>query len=108
MFQENPDGNREYKLKLLDPPDERIQELVSQMRFRCHEGNGECFYNLGVKDDGTLYGISQEDYEKTIDHLNKIAEKNNYSTSVINQFVVRHEPKELKVYEILIREKKCR
>ena len=105
MFQENPDGNREYKLKLLDPPDERIQELVSQMRFRCHEGNGECFYNLGVKDDGTLYGISQEDYEKTIDHLNKIAEKNNYSTSVINQFVVRHEPKELKVYEILIREK---
>ena len=102
MLKENDEGNIEYKLMIIDKTDERIQELITQMRYRCE--NGECFYNLGVMDDGTLMGITEEEYEKTIDSLNMIADKNNYSVKIINKTLVckksnRH------IYEVLIRER---
>ena len=62
MEPEKDDGNIEYKLKLLDTSDNRIERLASQMRFRCNEGAGECFYNLGVEDDGSMTGLTQTEY----------------------------------------------
>ena len=39
MFKpEKNDGNIEYKLKLLNKDDNRINELTTQLRFRCEEG----------------------------------------------------------------------
>ena len=66
MEPENDYGNREYKLKLINKNSERIEELVSQMRFRINEGEGECFYNLGVNDKGKLIGITDEEFDETL------------------------------------------
>ena len=69
MEPEKNDGNIEYKLKLVDKNNERIEELVTQMRYRCNEGDGECIYKLGVEDDGTIVGITDLEYEETIDNI---------------------------------------
>lgn len=42
-------GNIEYKLKLVNITDERIEELVTQMKFRIQEGGGENFYEIEVE-----------------------------------------------------------
>ena len=101
MNPEQDDGNIEYKLKLISKSDERIQELITQMRFRCMEGNGECFYNLGVEDDGNLVGITNEEYEETIRTLNIIAEKNDYHVQILSKNNVCENKN---IYEVLIRE----
>ena len=84
MVPEEDDGNLEYKLKLLDNSESRIKRLASQMRFRCNEGNGECFYNLGVEDDGKLVGLTKSEYDSTIECIQKAATINSYSISVLS------------------------
>ncbi|KAK9868437.1 hypothetical protein WJX84_008279 [Apatococcus fuscideae] len=51
---EDDDGNVEYKLRLKNPSPVRFQQLVTQLKFRLSEGSGECYYYLGVQDDGKL------------------------------------------------------
>lgn len=99
---EKEDGNIEYKLKLINKDTERIESLASQMRYRCIEGNSECIYNLGVEDCGKLQGITEKEFTETIETLNKVADKNNYSVTILTEQVVE---KDKKIYEVLIRER---
>ena len=62
MDPEKDTGNIEYKLKLIDKDVNKINTLTTQMRYRCLEGNGECIYNIGVEDNGTMTGITYEEY----------------------------------------------
>lgn len=98
---EQDDGNKEYKLKLCDPEDFRIEQFVSQMRFRMEEGKGEAIYTLGVRDDGGLVGLTEEEYTKTKAVLTTVAEKNNYVLTLISEQEVSPATK---IYEFLIRE----
>ena len=66
-------GNIEYKLKLCDVNVQRIQELTTQMKFRLGEGHGECYYEIGVEDNGNTLGISQEELEISLSVINTIA-----------------------------------
>ena len=66
-------GNVEYKLKLCDVTVQRIQELTTQMKFRLGEGNGECYYEIGVEDNGNTRGISKEELEISLSVINTIA-----------------------------------
>jgi GTPase len=70
---EYDNGNVEYKLKLCNVNMKRIQELTTQMNFRLNEGCGECYYEIGVMDDGTTLGISKEELEITLSVINTIA-----------------------------------
>lgn len=101
MEPELSDGNIEYKLKLVDKTDCRIQRLSSQMKYRCDEGYGECFYNLGVMDNGEMVGISEKEYEETIHTLSKAAHSNSYS---IIPLTITPTENDKNVYEILVRE----
>ena len=69
MNPENEIGNIEYKLKLLNTEDSRIDELTTQLRYRLSEGDGECFYIIGVKDNGALDGITENDFNESFDIL---------------------------------------
>lgn len=60
LKRENDDGNDEYKLKLINPSPEKFQNLTTQMKFRLNEGLGECFYKIGVEDNGNPLGIPKE------------------------------------------------
>ena len=99
---ENEDGNIEYKLKLLDVNSDRKENLITQMRRRCIEGNGECIYILGVEDSGTMTGISEKEYEETLENIKTIAITNAYFITLLS----KKETSDNKfVYEVLIREK---
>eukprot|EP00048_Salpingoeca_helianthica_P016945 m.234927 g.234927 ORF g.234927 m.234927 type:complete len:723 (+) comp19841_c0_seq1:354-2522(+) len=66
-------GNMEYKLKLIDPSPTRFQHLVTQMRWRLAEGNGDALYVIGVEDDGYLTGLSKEELEASLKTLEAMA-----------------------------------
>jgi elongation factor 1-alpha len=76
-------GNIEYKLKLCGLNNERIEELVTQMKFRLDEGNGECFYEIGVEDNGNPLGISMEELEMSVEALQKIVSKLDATANVV-------------------------
>jgi GTPase len=102
MNPENDYGNVEYKLILKDDDEMKLQNLATQMRYRCNQSeNGECIYNLGVSDDGEFIGLTDEEYKKTLDILKKVADKNNYSVQILTTTDVKENKK---IYEVLIRE----
>ncbi|WIA18385.1 hypothetical protein OEZ85_009847 [Tetradesmus obliquus] len=56
-------GNVEYKYCLsgcISNPNRRHQ-LVTQMKYRLSEGSGECFYYIGVEDDGYPRGLDSKE-----------------------------------------------
>lgn len=85
MSPENPEGNKEYKLKLSDDTTEKIEKLTSQMRYRMQEGGGEAIYTIGVTDSGEMIGIDPEEFEKTKSILTNMASKNNFSINFISE-----------------------
>jgi len=101
MEPEKEEGNIEYKLKLLNVSQTRIEELTTQMRYRCQEGNSECIYNIGVEDDGTLSGITPEEYQETLEALSHAADKNSYVISLLNKTPIEADKN---IYEVLVRE----
>jgi len=102
MNPESQEGNIEYKINLLKKSEERLNELTTQMRYRCNQGDGECIYNLGVTDDGNMVGITNSEYTETIENINKIADKNDYLVKLLSEVNISDTKK---VYEVLIREK---
>ncbi|KAI3661035.1 hypothetical protein MP638_004070 [Amoeboaphelidium occidentale] len=68
------EGNVEYKLKIIPESSDRFEHLVTQMKWRLAEGNGECFYELGVADDGRLVGMTAEELEQSLKALRKMAD----------------------------------
>lgn len=69
------EGNVEYKLKLLNPTSSRLEHLVTQMKWRLKEGQGEAIYQIGVADSGVLTGLSVQDMESSLSTLRKMAER---------------------------------
>ena len=101
MIPEKEDGKVEYKLKILNKSPERIERLATQMAYRCNEGGSECIYNIGVEDNGTMAGITKEEYEETLKTLKCVADKNDYSVTLLTTTVI---DKDKNIYEVLVRE----
>lgn len=59
------EGNIEYKLKLVSPTSERLEHLVTQLKWRIAEGGGEAIYEIGVGDDGSLIGEKNTSSERS-------------------------------------------
>ncbi|XP_058811686.1 GTP-binding protein 2 [Topomyia yanbarensis] len=78
-------GNIEYKLKLINPSKQRFEHLVTQMKWRLREGNGEAIYEIGVSDSGQLHGLSETDMTCSLHTLNQMARKLDASTSVLRR-----------------------
>ncbi|QDZ25918.1 GTP-binding protein [Chloropicon primus] len=73
LGRENPEGNVEYKLKLVKVSCNRLEHLVTQMKFRFSESSGDergtCVYYLGVQDDGFCRGLVQRELKETLGTL---------------------------------------
>ena len=69
------EGNIEYKRKIINPTSERLDQLITQMKWRLNEGNGEAIYYIGVEDNGSVSGISNNDLKESIKNI-KIMIKN--------------------------------
>jgi len=81
-------GNVEYKLKMIDPSDVRLQQLVTQLKWRLAEGAGEALYEIGVADDGTLAGLDEEDMAASLDTLRRMSVWANAKMSVLHRRAV--------------------
>ncbi|EDQ88618.1 uncharacterized protein MONBRDRAFT_26245 [Monosiga brevicollis MX1] len=75
MMMSTPEGNTEYKLKLVNVTSQRLTHLITQMRWRLAEGDGECVYQIGVADDGTVQGLQEHDLAASLETLALMAEK---------------------------------
>lgn len=73
---ESDDGNREYKRLLVGVSDERFEELTTQLKWRCHEGDGEALYELGVSDDGEPVGLTESECAESLETLIRMAKGN--------------------------------
>jgi len=61
MQPESDIGNTEYKRSLSMFDNEHINHIISQLKWRLYEGDGEAIYFIGVDDNGTIYGFTDED-----------------------------------------------
>lgn len=68
-------GNTEYKWKLIGLDNDRFEKLVSQLKYRIIEGGGEAFYLIGIKDDGTFAPLDDDQYQESVDNLEKMAKR---------------------------------
>eukprot|EP00029_Vermamoeba_vermiformis_P003650 TRINITY_DN1418_c0_g1_i1.p1 TRINITY_DN1418_c0_g1~~TRINITY_DN1418_c0_g1_i1.p1 ORF type:complete len:688 (-),score=173.48 TRINITY_DN1418_c0_g1_i1:161-2224(-) len=100
LGQEVEEGNVEYKLKLVDPTPERFEGLVSQLKWRLGEGQGEALYEIGVEDSGFPKGLCDSDLEKSINTLERMAKQLNCECSL----VCKRPGKEGTIAEMLVRE----
>ena len=66
---ESDNGNTEYKLHLKNPDAQKFDRLVTQLQHRMTEGDGECIYEIGVMDDGSLQGLSREDMDALVKEI---------------------------------------
>lgn len=98
---ENDEGNVEYKQHLIEPTPERFEQLVSQMKYRIEEGGGEALYELGVSDKGEPYGLNDEELEKSMETMKKLAEANNAEANIV--YVKSGKMKDHSIVEVLIR-----
>lgn len=69
---EPDDGCIEYKLKLINIDQDKLEKLTTQMHWRLHEGKGLATYFLGLSDDGTPTGINFELMNESQDNLYKM------------------------------------
>jgi GTPase len=93
-------GNIEYKLKLINPSKQRFEHLVTQMKWRLREGQGEAIYEIGVSDSGHLKGLNEADMNASLYTLNQMARKLGASTSVLRRKAVAGRRS---VVEVLVR-----
>lgn len=93
-------GNVEYKLKLINPTDVRFERLVSQMKWRLREGRGEAIYEIGVKDNGVLAGLSDNEINSSLHTLEQMALQLNATLTILREREIKDGKK---VIEVLIR-----
>ena len=74
--EEDDEGCTEYKLKLVNPSEDRLYHLKTQMKFRIGEGKGEAFYNVGYQDNGIPLGLSRDDLESSMMTLAYLTNEN--------------------------------
>jgi hypothetical protein len=88
-------GNVEYKLKLVAPSPARFARLVTQLKWRLYEGGGQCYYELGVTDNGLLIGLSRAHLEQSLETLEMMAGEIGASVIVVKEIEVPQEMAEI-------------
>ena len=63
------------QLKLVNPSDSRFEHLVTQMKWRLQEGQGEAFYEIGVEDNGIFAGLTDEEMAASLETLDRMAKR---------------------------------
>nr|XP_023026153.1 GTP-binding protein 2 [Leptinotarsa decemlineata] len=81
-------GNVEYKLKIVNPTKQRFEHLVTQLKWRLREGNGEAIYEIGVEDSGILAGLTKRDMNASLLTLQQMAVKLGATTTILRERVL--------------------
>ena len=74
-----------WQLKLVNPSPSRLEHLVTQMKWRLQEGEGEAIYEIGVGDNGMYVGLTGEELESSLKTLNVMASKLGAHTALLRR-----------------------
>ncbi|RCN40060.1 elongation factor Tu GTP binding domain protein [Ancylostoma caninum] len=98
-------GNIEYKVKLVNPSSSRLQHLITQMKWRLREGQGEAIYEVGVEDGGQMSGLSDVEMEASLTTLRTMAGALGANMVILTEKDVtpRNSPLRRRVVEVLVR-----
>jgi elongation factor 1-alpha len=91
---EKEEGNIEYK-RLVSNDKKRIESLASQMNWRLIEGNGICYYYIGIEDDGSISKLNKQSLYNSLKNLKKV-------TNIINSKIQNVKILYYNSYEYLI------
>ncbi|MEM7825583.1 MAG: GTP-binding protein, partial [Candidatus Aenigmatarchaeota archaeon] len=81
--------NIEFKERLLSSvhlKDDKKQHLASQMKFRLEIGFGKAVYILGVDNKGNIKGLTELEFEESLNVLKVIARENEAEVEKIEKF----------------------
>lgn len=87
-------GSIEFKESLsksIHLGDDKRESLVAQLRHRVLSGDGEATYVIGVQDNGDISGLSQEEFEETLDVLSLLCEEAEAHIQNVETFPVPEE-----------------
>lgn len=73
LAQESEEGMYEYKWKLVGISEDRFKHLVSQLKYRLSEGQGEAIYEIGISDQGVPVGLEEHEFAETLETLRRMA-----------------------------------
>jgi len=76
------------QLKLVSPSATRLEHLVTQLKWRLQEGQGEAIYQIGVEDSGLLAGLSAAEMNASLQTLQTMADR--CSVFIWNQYFCIH------------------
>ncbi|CAB01578.1 Tr-type G domain-containing protein [Caenorhabditis elegans] len=98
-------GNIEYKAKLVNPTTSRIQHLITQMKWRLREGQGEAIYEIGVEDGGIMSGLTDEELNDSLRTLRTMAQALGASMVILTEkdVTVKGSNSRRTVVEVLVR-----
>ena len=91
---EKEEGNIEYK-RLISNNIRRLEALASQMKWRLTEGNGECYYYIGIEDNGTISKLNRISLLKSLRNLKKVV-------NLIESKIIKIERLEYDIYEYFV------
>ena len=94
-----------FQLKLVNPSPSRLEHLVTQMKWRLQEGQGEAIYEIGVEDNGMMVGLSKEELDSSLSTLNIMASRLGAHTTMLRHRLVdgRDANQSKQVAEVLVR-----
>ncbi|XP_057699470.1 GTP-binding protein 2-like [Corythoichthys intestinalis] len=100
---EAEEGNIEYKLKLVNPTQQRFEHLATQLKWRLQEGRGEAVYRIGVEDNGLPVGLGRADMAASLRTLRKMADKVGADITLLRERQVDADGSARRIAEVLVR-----
>lgn len=91
-----------YKLKLIKPNEKKYKILVEELKIDLLKNHGEIIYELGLLEDGTEYGLDDEELDESIKTIKRLITDINAEFNIIN--IKTSDNKGRSIAEILIRE----
>ncbi|RNF11176.1 putative GTP-binding protein [Trypanosoma rangeli] len=107
LTEEDDEGDVEYKWRLTNVTPSRFEHLVTQLRFRVREGNGQCLYELGIANDGSPRGLLLHDYQESVRTLQRMAKSLGLDFTILQEFLVQSNPVPLWCGEILMTQRQA-
>lgn len=87
----------------MNPSSSRLEHLVTQLKWRLQEGQGEAIYEIGVEDNGMLTGLSEDELQSSLNTLNIMAARLGAHTTLLRNRSVEETDPPRKVSEVLVR-----
>lgn len=101
LSKESEEGMYEYKWKLVGVSEERFKHLVSQLKYRLGEGQGEAVYEIGISDQGIPIGLEDNEFNETLDTLRKMAAALSADVSIICEKSVTRKKDDVSAFDLI-------